>query len=322
MSKLRALGSSGLSTPPLVLGGNVFGWTADTEQSCAILDAFLDQGGKMVDTADYYMANIPGNQGGESETAIGEWLTRSGRRNDVLLATKVGLLEGTGGKGLKASRIAAAADESLRRLRTEVIDLYFAHRDDPDTPLEETLEAFDRLVRSGKVRSIAASNYSAERLTEALRISDANGWARFTVLQPNYNLLDRHQFEGPLQQLCLAENIGVVPYFGLASGYLTGKYRDAADLGKSPRGGGMKRYMRENGPAVLGVMDEIADETGASLAAIALAWLAAKPAVTAPIASATSLAQLDQLVAGMNLALSADQVARLDRAGAKATTGN
>lgn len=322
MSKQRALGNSGLSTPPLVLGGNVFGWTADTEQSCAILDAFLDQGGKMVDTADYYMANIPGNRGGESETVIGEWLTRSGRRSAVVLATKVGLLEGPGGKGLKASRIAAAAEESLRRLRTEVIDLYFAHRDDPDTPLEETLEAFDRLVRSGKVRAIGASNYSAERLTEALRISDANGWARFTVLQPNYNLLDRHQFEGPLQQLCLAENIGVVPYFGLASGYLTGKYRDAADLGKSPRGGGMKRYMRENGPAVLGVMDEIADETGASLAAIALAWLAAKPAVTAPIASATSLAQLDQLIAGMNLTLSADQVERLDRAGAKATTGS
>ncbi|MEP6869524.1 MAG: aldo/keto reductase [Novosphingobium sp.] len=314
MSRVRALGSSGLSTPPLVFGGNVFGWTIDTEQSCAMLDAFVDQGGKMIDTADIYAAFVPGKQGGESECAIGEWLERSGRRNDVLIASKVGLMDGPGGSGLQGSRIAAAVDESLRRLRTDVIDLYFAHQDDPNTPLEETLEAFDRLVKAGKVRAIGASNYSAGRLAEALRISDANGLARFTVLQPQYNLLEREAFEGPLQQLCLAENLGAIPYSALASGYLTGKYRDAADSGKSPRGKGAMRYMQGRGPTVLATMDEIAAETGASLAAIALAWLATRPAVVAPIASATSHAQLAELIAGMNLELSLDQVAELDRA--------
>jgi aryl-alcohol dehydrogenase-like predicted oxidoreductase len=316
MTQSRPLGSSGLATPPLVLGGNVFGWTIDTDRSCAILDAFVDRGGTMIDTADIYSAWIPGNKGGESESVIGEWLARSGRRKDVLIATKVGMLDGPGGSGLKASRIVAAAEESLRRLRTDVIDLYFAHRDDAETPLEESLEAFDRLVKGGKVRALGASNFTADRLAEALRVSDANGWARFTVLQPHYNLVSRDTFEGPLQDLCGAENIGVIPYYALASGYLSGKYRGEADLSKSPRGRGAANYMNGNGPAVLAAMDAVAAETGASLASIALAWLAAQPAVTAPIASATSLQQLDELIAGMNLTLTPDQLARLDEASA------
>lgn len=318
MSQQRPLGGSGLSTPPLMLGGNVFGWTSDREHSFAVLDAFVDGGGRLIDTADVYSAWVPGHQGGESETVIGEWLARSGRRQDVLIATKVGMLPGEGGKGLEGSRIVAAVEASLRRLGTDVIDLYFAHRDDQETPLEETIEAFDRLVKAGKVRSLGASNFTADRLSEALRVSDSHGWARFTVLQPHYNLLEREIFEGPLQDLCVAENIGVVPYYGVAGGYLTGKYRTKQDLGKSPRGTRVEDYMNGNGPAVLAAMDAIATETGASLAAIALAWLAAQPAVTAPIASATSVAQLGELLASMNLSLTAEQVTRLDEAGASA----
>lgn len=318
MSQQRPLGGSGLSTPPLMLGGNVFGWTSDRERSFAVLDAFVDGGGRLIDTADVYSAWVPGHQGGESETVIGEWLARSGRRQDVLIATKVGMLPGEGGKGLEGSRIVAAVEASLRRLGTDVIDLYFAHRDDQETPLEETIEAFDRLVKAGKVRSLGASNFTADRLSEALRVSDSHGWARFTVLQPHYNLLEREIFEGPLQDLCVAENIGVVPYYGVAGGYLTGKYRTKQDLGKSPRGTRVEDYMNGNGPAVLAAMDAIATETGASLAAIALAWLAAQPAVTAPIASATSVAQLGELLASMNLSLTAEQVTRLDEAGASA----
>lgn len=318
MSQQRPLGGSGLSTPPLMLGGNVFGWTSDRERSFAVLDAFVDGGGRLIDTADVYSAWVPGHQGGESEIVIGEWLARSGRRQDVLIATKVGMLPGEGGKGLEGSRIVAAVEASLRRLGTDVIDLYFAHRDDQETPLEETIEAFDRLVKAGKVRSLGASNFTADRLSEALRVSDSHGWARFTVLQPHYNLLEREIFEGPLQDLCVAENIGVVPYYGVAGGYLTGKYRTKQDLGKSPRGTRVEDYMNGNGPAVLAAMDAIATETGASLAAIALAWLAAQPAVTAPIASATSVAQLGELLASMNLSLTAEQVTRLDEAGASA----
>jgi aryl-alcohol dehydrogenase-like predicted oxidoreductase len=316
MTELRPIGNSGLSTPPLILGGNVFGWTVDTDRSCGLLDAFVAAGGTMIDTADFYTAYIPGNKGGESESVIGEWLTRSGRRKDVLIATKVGLFDGVGGSGLKASRIAAAVDESLNRLRTDVIDLYFAHCDDPKTPLEESLEAFDGLVKAGKVRAIGASNFTADRLAEALRCSDANGWTRFTVLQPLYNLVDRDSFEGPMQDLCLAENIAVLPYFGLAAGYLTGKYRSQADLGKSPRGSRADHYMQRTGPAVLAAMDAVAAETGASLPAIALAWLAAQPGITAPIASATSQEQLAELLPSLRLSLTADQLARLSEAGA------
>jgi aryl-alcohol dehydrogenase-like predicted oxidoreductase len=316
MIQARALGGSGLATAALTLGGNVFGWTADRDRSFAILDAFVDGGGTLIDTADVYSAWHPGNSGGDSELVIGEWLARTGRRNDVLIATKVGMLDGPGGSGLKPSRIAAAVDESLRRLQTDVIDIYFAHRDDQETPFAESLEAFDRLVKAGKVRALGASNFTADRLAEALRVSDANGWTRFTVLQPLYNLLERDKFEGPLQDLCVAENIGVIPYYGIASGYLTGKYRSEADLGKSPRGGRAAGYLKGRGPAILEVMDSIAAETGASLAAIALAWLAAQPAIVAPIASATSLDQLSELMASLTLRLSDDQMARLDEASA------
>lgn len=297
---------------PLMLGGNVFGWTADRAQSFAVLDRFVGAGGRMIDTADVYSAWAPGNRGGESETIIGEWLRASGKRDAVTIATKVGLLPGTGGKGLSASRIAAAADESLARLGVEAIDLYFAHRDDPETPLEETLAALDALVRAGKVKALGASNYSAERLGEALRLQDANGWTRFTVLEPEYNLLERGTFEGALQDLCVAERIGAVPYYALASGYLTGKYRTEADLQGRARGGAAAKYMAGKGPAVLAAMDQVAAETGASLAAIALAWLAVQPGVLAPIASATSPAQVDELTA--QVALTGDQIALLDGA--------
>ena len=318
MVETRALGTSGLSIAPLVLGGNVFGWTADEATSFAVLDAFVAGGGTMIDTADVYTAWIPGHKGGESETVIGNWLKRRGKRDDVQIATKVAMLapEGMDHGGLSAPVIEAAVEASLKRLQTDYIDLYFAHRDDGDTPLEETLAAFDKLVKAGKVRALGASNYMAERLADALKISGDNGFARFTALQPLYNLMERDDFEGPLQQLCIAEDIGVVPYFGLASGFLTGKYRSEADLEGKPRAYRVKEYLNDKGTAVLAAMDAIAAETGASLPQIALAWIAAQPGLTAPIASATSVAQLEELLPAMSLTLSAEQIAKLDAAGA------
>ena len=300
---------------PLMLGGNVFGWTIDRDASFAVLDRFVAGGGTAIDTADVYSAWVPGNRGGESETIIGEWLKASGQRDAVTIATKVGLLAGEGGEGLAPARIAAACDASLRRLEIDTIDLYFAHKDDPDTPLEETLAALDALVKAGKVRAIGASNYSAERLAEALAVSDANGWTRFTVLEPEYNLLKRQAFEGPLQELCVKEEIAVTPYYGLASGYLTGKYRSDGDL-TGTRATAARAFHEGRGPAMLAAMDAVAEETGASLAAIALAWLASRPAVVAPIASATRPAQLDDLLASARLTLTAEQIGALDAAGA------
>ncbi len=314
MTARRTLGTTDLETPPLILGGNVFGWTAKGDTAFAILDAFVAGGGTMIDTADVYSAWIPGHKGGESETVLGEWLAKRGRRDDVLIATKVGMLPGEGGEGLKASRIAAAVDASLKRLQTDYIDLYFAHRDDADTPLEETLEAFAKLVEAGKVRHIGASNYDAPRLAEALAISEANGWPAYGVLQPELHLLSRDKFEGELQQLCVDRGIGAVPYFALASGFLTGKYRGEDDKGKSPRGQRMDQYLNDRGMAVLVAMDEIAGETGASHAQIALAWNAAQPGVTAPIASATSVAQLEDLLGSLDVTLTEDQLSRLDAA--------
>lgn len=314
MTQLRPLGSTGLSIAPLVLGGNVFGWTADRQASFAVLDAFVDGGSMMIDTADVYSAWAPGNRGGESETMIGDWLAARGRRDDVLIATKVGMLPGDGGDGLAPARIAAAIEASLRRLKTDYVDLYFAHRDDEKVPQEDVAEAFDRLVKAGKVRSIGASNFSAERLASALAISEARGLARYGVLQPLYNLLERDDFEGPLQQLCVERNVGSIPYYGLASGFLTGKYRSRGDLGKSPRGGGLGKYLDGRGPAVLAALDSVAQETGATPAQIALAWLAAQPGVTAPIASATSAEQVEELLGAMRVALTPDQLARLDAA--------
>jgi aryl-alcohol dehydrogenase-like predicted oxidoreductase len=315
MAQKRALGTSGLQTAPLMLGGNVFGWTIDRAGSFAVLDAFVAHGGTLIDTSDVYSAWVPGNQGGESETIIGEWLKESGKRQDVLIATKVGLLDNGNGKGLTAASITSAIEASLKRLGTDVIDLYFGHRDDPDTPLEETLAAFDALVRAGKVRALGASNYSAARTREALDISAANGFAAFSVIEPHYNLIERREYEGPLQDLVVAAGLGAVPYYGLASGYLTGKYRDAAHVAGGARAKAVQRYFDGKGPAILAAMDIVAKETGASLAAIALAWLAAQPGVVAPIASATSPAQVAQLAEAMELILTPDQRARLDTAG-------
>ncbi|MFO7276673.1 MAG: aldo/keto reductase [Pseudomonadota bacterium] len=309
----RQLGTSGLATPPLVLGGNVFGWTADEKTSHAILDAFVAGGGKMIDTADVYSTWVPGHKGGESETIIGTWLAARGRRDDVLIATKVGMEIG-GEKGLAPARIEAAVEGSLRRLRTDYIDLYYAHVDDADTPLEETLAAFDRLVRAGKVRAIGASNYEAPRLEQALDISARRGFASYTVLQPRYNLMDRSQFEGPLQQLCVERNIAALPYFGLASGFLTGKYRSDKDLEGRARARAVAQYMNERGFAVLNALDEVAAEARATPAQVALAWLAAQPGVAAPIASATSVAQTEELLGAMRLVLTKEQLARLDAA--------
>lgn len=304
------LGQSGLSIRPFVLGGNVFGMTAGRDASFAVLDRFVLLGGGMIDTADVYSAWVPGHKGGESESMMGAWLKESGARDHVLIATKVGMMPG----GLKPDRIREAAQGSLDRLGTDVIDLYFAHKDDPDVPLDEVLGAFAELIDAGTVRAIGASNYSAGRLAEALRVADDKGLPRFTAMQPELNLLDREQYEGALQKLCIDEGLGVVTYFSLASGYLSGKYRGADDLGKSPRGARVKPYLDGKGPAMLAAMDRIAAETGATLSQIALGWVAAQPGVTAPIASATSVEQLDELMGSLDLRLSDEQLAALGAA--------
>lgn len=313
---LRRLGATDLRIAPLVLGGNVFGWTADRDASFAVLDAFAAGGGTMIDTADVYSAWIPGHKGGESESVIGDWLKRSGKREDVLIATKVGMLPGEGGEKLAPARIAAACDASLRRLGIDTIDLYFAHQDDDAVAQEDALAAFGKLIDAGKVRALGASNFHAARLKSANDAARAHGLPHYHVLQPEYNLVSRHKFEGQLQDYCVEQNIGVVPYYGLASGFLTGKYRSKDDLGKSVRGGRMGDLLEGKGSAVLETMDAVAAETGASLARIALAWLAAQPGVTAPIASATSVAQVEELLGAMTLALSAEQLERLSDAGA------
>lgn len=312
----QRLGSSDLKITPLVLGGNVFGWTADRDASFAVLDAFVAGGGTMIDTADVYSAWVPGHEGGESERVIGEWLKASGKRDSVLIATKVGMLPGTGGEKLAPARIAAACEASLRRLGTDRIDLYFAHQDDEDTPQEAALEAFAKLVDAGKVRVLGASNFHAARLKSANERARAAGLPRYDVLQPEYNLVSRHKFEGELQNYCVEWNVGVVPYYGLASGFLTGKYRSRDDLSKSVRGGRMGDLLDGKGSAVLSALDGVAEETGATLAQIALAWLIAQEGVTAPIASATSVAQIEELLPAMTLALSREQVDRLTLAGA------
>jgi aryl-alcohol dehydrogenase-like predicted oxidoreductase len=301
---LRRLGSTDLMIAPLVLGGNVFGWTADRAASFAVLDAFVEQGGVMIDTADVYSAWVDGHQGGESETMIGEWLKASGKRDQVLIATKVGMLPGEGGEKLAPARIAAAAEASLKRLGTDRIDLYFAHQDDEDQPQEAVMEA-------GKVRVIGASNFHAARLKSANEAARDAGLPRYHVLQPEYNLVSRQKFEGELQDYCVTENIGVVPYYGLAAGFLTGKYRSDADLSQSVRGAKMGELLHGKGAAVLEALDAVAGETDATPAQVALAWLMAQPGVIAPIASATSVKQLLELTPAMRLALSDAQLARL-----------
>lgn len=313
---LRRLGSTDLKIAPLVLGGNVFGWTADRTASFAVLDAFVAGGGTMIDTADVYSAWVDGHQGGESESMIGEWLKASGKRDDVLIATKVGMLPGEGGEKLAPARIAAAAEASLKRLGTDRIDLYYAHQDDDSQTQEAVLEAFGKLVDAGKVRVIGASNFHAARLKSAVEAAKTSDLPRYHVLQPEYNLVSRTKFEGELQDYCVTENIGVLPYYGLASGFLTGKYRTKDDLNQSVRGGRMGELLEGTGKAVLDVMDSVVEATGATHAQVALAWLIAQPGVTAPIASATSVKQVEDLLPAMTLELSKDQLDALMVAGA------
>ena len=309
MPEMRTLGSSGLVTPPLIFGGNVFGWTADEKASFDLLDRFVAAGGTMIDTADTYSAWKPGNKGGESETIIGDWLARRGRRDDVLIATKVGFAGGLG-----SANIERAIDGSLRRLRTDYVDLYYAHRDDQEVPLEETLEAFDRLVKAGKVRALGASQIEAERLEQALDISEGNGWTGYSVLQTWYSLVERPRYEDALAGVVASRGLGMCAFFALANGYLTGKYRSREDLGKSVRSDRVEEYMDGSGPRVLAALDAVAAETGATPAQVALAWTAAQPTVTAPLASARTFEQLEELLGGLDLELSATQIAALDAA--------
>ena len=312
----RKLGRTGFEVKPLALGGNVFGWTADEPTSFRILDAFVDAGFNLVDTANSYSRWAPGHTGGESETVIGRWIERRGRHDDVIVATKVGSDMGLGYKCLRADYIVREVEESLRRLHVEVIDLYQSHWDDDKTPLDETLEAYARLIRQGKVKAIGASNYSAERLEQALEVSKRHGWPRYETLQPVYNLYERSVFEGPLRDLCMRESVGVISYYALAAGFLTGKYRSEADYGKSPRGGGMKKYLNARGLRILGALDDVAARVGAKPGQVAIAWLIAQPGITAPIASATSVAQLEELLAATRLTLDAEALRALDEASA------
>ena len=310
----RRIGSSDLQIAPLVLGGNVFGWTADEAVSFRILDAFVDAGGTMIDTADVYSAWVEGHEGGESETVIGRWLTRDpDKRAKVQIATKAGFLD-----GLAPDVIRRSCEASLRRLGVETIDLYYHHKDDPKTPLADSLGAMDALVKAGMVRAVGLSQYSAERLDEAMRTAEDNGLARPCALQTWYNLVDRDKLEGPLRDTALRHGLSILPFYGLANGFLTGKYRTAADLAKSIRGDRVAGYLEGNGMRVLHALDEVAAETGAPLATIALAWTIAQPGIAAGLASATSVEQLAELTAAMQLSLSAVQIARLDAASAEA----
>lgn len=301
---------------PVCLGGNVFGWTADEKTSFAVLDAFTAAGGNFIDTADVYSTWMDGHKGGESETVLGRWLKSRGNRDKVILATKVGSEMGGGRKGLKAGYIAQAVEDSLRRLQTDYVDLYQSHRDDLETPQEETLEAYGKLIKAGKVRAIGASNFTAERLAAALAISASNGLPRYESLQPEYNLYERAGYETALEPLCLKEKIGVIGYFGLASGFLTGKYRSEADLGKSARGEDIGQYLNPRGFRILAALDQAAAETGSTPAQVAVAWLIARPSVTAPIVSATKVEQCQDLVKAMRLKLTPAQVEALNRASA------
>lgn len=312
----RALGTSGLMIAPLAFGGNVFGWTADEPTSFRLLDAFVDAGFNLIDTADIYSRWQPGSQGGESETIIGNWLAQGGRRDKVVIVTKVGMEMGPGKKGLSPAYIAEAVEASLRRLRIDCIDVYLGHRDDPDTPLADTLGAYARLIEQGKVRVVGSSNYSAARLREALDLSARHGLPRLDVAQPIYSLVERDTFEGELRDLCIAENIGVIGFYALASGFLSGKYRATADMAGRTRGPRVEKYMNERGFRVLAALDAVAARRGAKPAQVALAWLLTRPGLTAPIASATDLGQLRDLIAAVDIVLDRDDLAQLDKASA------
>jgi len=314
----RPLGKTGLEIAPLVFGGNVFGWTIDEATSFSVLDAFVDHGFNAIDTADVYSAWVPGNQGGESETILGKWFAANpSKRDQVTLFTKVGAdIKKTGKKDLSATWIAQAVEDSLRRLQTDHIDLYFSHWPDPDTPYAETLGAYDKLLKAGKIRSIGASNLDAAQLGEALQVSREQGLPRYDVLQPEYNLVARDSFEGPLRDLCVRENIGVVTYFSLASGFLSGKYRSKDDVANSKRSKGVEKYMDERGMKVLAALDTVSARHASSPAEVALAWVIASKGVTAPIASATSVKQVASFAKAANLSLSDEDMALLNQASA------
>lgn len=307
---LRRLADTDLHVFPLCLGGNVFGWTADERHSFAVLDAYAAAGGNFIDTADVYSAWVPGHAGGESESIIGRWMASRGARHRTIVATKVGMAPGL--KGLSAATIRTAAEASLKRLGVDRLDVYFAHEDDAETPLEETLGAFDRLVKDGKVRHVAASNYSAARLAEALTVSQRNGLVRYGVLQPHYNLAHRQEYEGALRDLCAREQIACVPYFALARGFLSAKYRPGSHV-DSPRAEGARAYLNEHGLRLLAALDAIATARHTTVAAVALAWLRDQPTVTAPIASARTVAQLAELLPMATLTLTDDERTRLAR---------
>jgi len=315
--KKRNLGNSGLEVAPLAFGGNVFGWTVGEADAFKLLNAFVSSGCNLIDTADIYPKWVPGNQGGESETIIGNWLKRSGKRQEVIIATKVGMEMGPDKKGLSKDHIMRSADDSLRRLQTDYIDLYQSHQDDPQTPLAETLEAYNQLIKQGKVRAIGASNYSAERLAEALNTSKSLDLPRYESLQPLYNLYDRAVFEDELETLCVREGLGVIPYYSLASGFLTGKYRSEDDLSKRPRGETVKKYLNERGFRILNSLDQVAAQYHSTPARISLAWLIARPSITAPIASARDLEQLKDLIEATKLELDPASIDLLNQSSAE-----
>ena len=318
--KKRELGNSGLKVAPLAFGGNVFGWTVTEPTAFQLLDAFVASGLNLIDTADVYSRWVPGNQGGESETIIGKWLKQSRKREKVLIATKVGMEMGPSKKGLSRAYILRAVEDSLKRLRTDYIDLYQSHTDDLETPLEETLSIYAELIKQGKVRAIGASNYSAKRLVEALQVSYQLGIPRYESLQPLYNLYDRAEYEETLEPICIGQNLGVINYYSLASGFLTGKYRSEKNLGKSPRGQKVRNYMNERGFRILAALDQVAARYHSTPASVALAWQIARPSITAPIASATSLEQLNELIEATKLELDEASIELLNQASAYTKT--
>ncbi|WP_027184731.1 aldo/keto reductase [Desulfovibrio inopinatus] len=315
--KKRNLGNSDITMTPLAFGGNVFGWTLDETRSFAMLDAIVDHGIDMIDSANVYSAWVDGNHGGESETIIGKWLAQSGKRDRVIIGTKVGMPMGDGSKGLGKEYIIQSAEDSLKRLQTDYIDIYYAHQDDGTVPFEETLEAFTSLIKDGKVRYIASSNYSAKRLNDIMHVSKDKKLPQFIAHQPEYNLYSRSSFEGPLEDVCVQHGLGVVSYFSLASGFLSGKYRTKADLKNSNRGAAfLDKYMNDRGLRILAALDEVAQLHNAPVAAVSLAWIMKRPSLTAPIASATTIDQLKQLVLALDLTLSNDDMDQLNTASA------
>lgn len=312
--ELRRLGQSSLEVPPITFGCNVFGWTADEAMSFKLLDAWLDAGFNFLDTADVYSRWHPGNGGGESETIIGKWMKARGNRGKIILATKLGIEMAPGKKGLSAAYMKTAVEDSLRRLQTDYIDLYQSHRDDPDTSVEETMSSYAELKKQGKIREIGASNFSAARLAESLKVSTEKNLPRYQSLQPQYSLVERTEFEGPLEELCLKEKVGVIGYYSLASGFLTGKYRSKADMEGRIRGARVEKYINDHGFGIIKALDEVAQRYDAKIGQIAVAWLIARPSVTAPIVSATNLEQLAELAEAAEIELDPESIAKIDAA--------